>query len=41
LRVKKIALIVQHNPTLRDASKGWGKLIEPFDETKMRAPETF
>ena len=41
LRVKKIALIVQHNPTWRDLSDDWGKPTEPFDEAKMRAPETF
>ena len=41
LRVKKIALIVEHNPTWRDLSEDWGKPIEPFDETKMRPPNTF
>jgi putative endonuclease len=41
LRIKKIALIVQHNPTWRDLSDDWGKPMEPFDEAKMRAPETF
>jgi putative endonuclease len=41
LRVKKIALIVRRNPTWRDLSDDWGKATEPFDETKMRTPETF
>ncbi len=41
LRVKKIALIVQHNPTWRALSEDWGKPTKPFDETKLRAPETF
>jgi putative endonuclease len=41
LRIKKIALIVQHNPTWRDLSEDWGKPTEPFDESKMRPPETF
>jgi len=41
LRVKKIALIVEHNPTWRDLSKSWGKPIEPFDESKMRPPQSF
>jgi putative endonuclease len=41
LRARKIAMIVQHNPTWRDLSEDWGKPIAPFDESKMRAPETF
>ncbi len=41
LRVRKIAFIVQHNPTWKDLSEDWGKPIKPFDERKMRAPETF
>ena len=41
LRVRKLALIVQRNPTWRDLSEDWGKPIEPFDESKMRVPETF
>jgi len=40
-RVKKIALIVEHNPTWRDLSEDWVKPMEPFDETKMRPPNTF
>jgi len=40
LRAKKIALIVQHNPTWRDLSEDWGKPIS-FDESKMRRPEGF
>jgi putative endonuclease len=40
-RVKKIALIVQHNPMWRDLSEDWGKLMEPFDEAKMKPPITF
>jgi putative endonuclease len=41
LRVRKIALIVQHNPIWKDLSEEWGKPVKPFDEQKMRAPETF
>jgi putative endonuclease len=41
LRVKKIALIVRHNPTWRDLSEDWGKLMEPFNESKMKPPTTF
>ncbi|MDR3745232.1 MAG: GIY-YIG nuclease family protein [Acidobacteriaceae bacterium] len=41
LRSKKIALIVQHNPTWQDLSEDWGKPMEPFDETKMKPPVTF
>ena len=41
LRVKKIALVVQHNPTWRDLSEDWGKQVEPFDQAKMKAPVTF
>jgi putative endonuclease len=41
LRVKKIGLIVRHNPTWRDLSEDWGKAIEPFDEAKMRPPTGF
>jgi len=41
LRVKKIALIVEHNPTWRDLSEDWGKPVEPFDEMKMRQPTGF
>jgi putative endonuclease len=41
LRVRKLALIVQHNPTWRDLSEDFGKPIEPFDERKMRPPITF
>jgi putative endonuclease len=41
LRERKIALIVKHNPTWRDLSDGWGKPMEPFDETRMRPPFRF
>jgi putative endonuclease len=41
LRVKKTALIVQQNPTWRDFSEDWGKPAEPFDERKLRAPQSF
>ena len=41
LRVKKLALIVQHNPTWRDRSEDFGKPTEPFDERQMRHPITF
>jgi len=40
-RVKKVALIVQHNPTWRDLSEDWGKAMEPFDEAKMKPRITF
>ena len=41
MRVKKIALVVRHNPTWRDLSDDFGKTIEPFDESKMRPPIGF
>ena len=41
MRERKIALIVQHNPTWKDLSEEWGKPIAPFDETKMRPPVRF
>jgi len=41
LRVRKIALIVEHNPTWLDLSEDWGKPIEPFDEAKLRPPRKF
>lgn len=41
LRIKKVALIVEHNPTWRDLSEDWGKPIEPFNESKLRLPERF
>lgn len=41
LRIKKIQLIVAHNPTWKDLSLEWGKPTEPFDESKLRPPETF
>jgi putative endonuclease len=41
LRVKKIALIVEHNPDWCDLSECWGKPIEPFDESKLRPPQKF
>jgi putative endonuclease len=40
LRVKKIQLIVQSNPTWRDLSEDLLKLPE-FEESKMRPPEGF
>jgi putative endonuclease len=41
LRVKKIVLIVEHNPTWQDLSEDWGKPIAPFDESKLAPPTTF
>ncbi|HMF54457.1 MAG TPA: GIY-YIG nuclease family protein [Edaphobacter sp.] len=41
LRVKKIQLIVGLNPEWKDLSLVWGKEIEPFDESKMKPPQTF
>ncbi len=41
LRIKKIALIVQHNPTWRDLSEDWGKQMAAFDEGNMKPPVTF
>jgi putative endonuclease len=40
-RIEKIQLIVGLNPTWRDLSEDWGKLIVPFDETQLKAPTTF
>ncbi|HEU5340830.1 GIY-YIG nuclease family protein [Edaphobacter sp.] len=41
LRIKKVQLILTHNPTWQDLSLEWGKPTEPFDESKLRPPETF
>ena len=41
LRIKKIKLIVAHNPTWQDLSLDWGKPIAPFDESSLREPQTF
>jgi putative endonuclease len=41
LRIKKIALIVQHNPTWRDLSEAWGKTIPSFREEDLQPPTTF
>ena len=41
LRIKKIQLIVATNPTWQDLSLEWGKPTKPFDESKLRPPETF
>ncbi len=41
LRIRKIQLIAATNPTWQDLSLEWGKPIEPFDESKLRPPETF
>ena len=40
-RTKKVALIEQENSAWEDLSEQWGTPIEPFDEAKMREPETF
>ena len=40
-RVKKISLIVMHNPTWRDLSEDWGKPIEPFQEKDIKPPRSF
>jgi len=40
VRIKKIQLIVQSNPTWRDLSEDLFKIAE-FDESKMRPPEGF
>jgi putative endonuclease len=40
-RLEKVALIVSMNPTWRDLSEDWGKPVPPFDEARMRPPETF
>ena len=29
-RIKKISLVVSENPTWKDLSEDWGKLIAPF-----------
>jgi putative endonuclease len=41
LRIRKIQLIVEFNPTWQDLSLDWGKPTETFDESKMRPPNTF
>ena len=41
LRVKKIALVVKHNPTWRDLSEAWGKPAKVFDERAMGVAERF
>ena len=41
LRIRKIALIVGANPTWRDLSEDWGQPVEPFDEGKVRPPNSF
>ena len=41
LRAKKIQLIISTNPTWQDLSLEWGQPIKPFDESKLRTPETF
>jgi putative endonuclease len=41
LRIRKIQLIVANNPTWQDLSLEWGQPAEPFDESKMRPPESF
>ena len=41
LRTRKLELIISTNPLWQDLSEDWGKPTEPFDETKMRLPETF
>jgi putative endonuclease len=41
LRIKKLQLIVAHNPTWRDLSLDWGRPTEPFNEANIRPPETF
>jgi putative endonuclease len=39
-RIKKVALIVAHNPAWRDLSAEWGTPVEPFSG-ELRKPETF
>ena len=41
LRIKKIKLIVAHNPTWQDLSLDWDRPIAPFDESKLRKPQAF
>ena len=36
LRIKKLQLIVETNPTWRDLSRDWGQRIEPFNEADLR-----
>jgi len=40
-RIKKLRLIVTHNPTWLDLSAEWGKPIEPFNEKNLKPPKTF
>lgn len=41
LRSRKIEMILAANRHWRDLSEPWGKPAPPFDETKLRKPETF
>ncbi len=36
LRIRKVALIVEHNPDWKDLSLEWGKPTEPFDEAAFQ-----
>jgi hypothetical protein len=40
-RSRKIEMVLAVNRTWRDLSESWGKPIEPFDESKLRKPESF
>ena len=40
-RLRKVEMIVAANPTWKDLSEPWGKPAPPFDESKLRPPETF
>ncbi|MGD0446392.1 MAG: GIY-YIG nuclease family protein [Edaphobacter sp.] len=41
LRIKKLQLIAENNPTWRDLSLEWGQPTEPFNEANLRPPTTF
>jgi putative endonuclease len=40
-RSRKIEMILARNRFWQDLSEAWGKPTEPFDESKLRPPETF
>ena len=40
-RIEKVKVIVAMNPDWADLSLVWDKPAEPFDESRMRKPETF
>ena len=41
LRIKKVNLIVETNPTWQDLSEDWGKPTTPFHASTLKPPTTF